>query len=90
MVDVFVYVVVLNLAAEYAPQVITESFTISLLTAIMLKLVLEVVLVAKDRVKGRLRAATTPAGKVVGGDPAVGGPGREQVRRPHARGPDLR
>ena len=66
VVDVFVYVVVLNLAAEYVPQVITESFTISLLTAVMLKLVLEVVLVVKDRVKGTLKAATTPAGKAVG------------------------
>lgn len=33
VVDVFVYVVVLNLAAEYLPMVITETFTLSLLTA---------------------------------------------------------
>jgi hypothetical protein len=30
VVDVFVYVVVLNLAAEYFPRVITETFTLSL------------------------------------------------------------
>jgi hypothetical protein len=66
VVDVFVYVVVLNLATQYVPQVITETFTISLLTAVMLKLVLEVVVVFKNRAKGRFTAATTPRGKVVG------------------------
>lgn len=64
VVDVFVYVVVLNLAAQYVPHVITETFSVSLLTAVMLKLVLEVVVVFKNRAKGRLKAATTPAGKV--------------------------
>jgi hypothetical protein len=66
IVDVFVYVVVLNLAVEYLPAVITETFTLSLLTAVLLKLVLEVVVALKDRVKSRLRAATGPAGKVGG------------------------
>lgn len=66
VVDVFVYVVVLNLAAEYAPEVIAESFTTSLLTAVLLKVVLEVVLVVKNRVKGRLEEATTPVGKALG------------------------
>jgi hypothetical protein len=47
IVDVFVYVVVLNLFVEYLPQVITETFTLSLLTALLLKLVLEVVIMAK-------------------------------------------
>ena len=31
VVDVFVYVVVLNLFVEYLPQIVTETFTISLL-----------------------------------------------------------
>ena len=66
IVDVFVYVVVLNLAVEYLPAVITETFTLSLLTAVLLKLVLEVVVALKDRVKSRLRAATGPAGKIGG------------------------
>jgi hypothetical protein len=66
IVDVFVYVVVLNLAVEYLPAVITETFTLSLLTAVLLKLVLEVVVALKDRVKSQLRAATGPAGKVGG------------------------
>ena len=65
VVDVFVYVVVLNLFVEYVPQILTETFTISLLTAVLLKGVLEVVLVAKNRVKTRFKQASTPAGKVV-------------------------
>jgi hypothetical protein len=64
VVDVFVYVVVLNLFVEYLPQVLSETFTLSLLTAILLKAVLEVVLVVKNRVKARFRQASTPIGKV--------------------------
>lgn len=65
VVDVFVYVVVLNLAAEYVPLVITETFTMSLLTAVLLKVVLEVVVVVKDHVKGRFKAAKTLVGRVL-------------------------
>ena len=39
VVDVFVYVVVLNLFIEYFPAVISESFTLSLLTAVLLLIV---------------------------------------------------
>ncbi len=65
VVDVFVYVVVLNLFVEYFPQVVSETFTLSLLTAILLKGVLEVVVAVKNRVKARFRAASTQFGKVV-------------------------
>jgi hypothetical protein len=65
VVDVFVYVVVLNLFVEYFPQVFSETFTLSLLTAILLKGVLEVVVAAKSHVKAQLRAASTPFGKLV-------------------------
>ena len=65
IVDVFVYVVVLNLFVEYLPQVLSETFTLSLLTAVLLKGVLEVVVAAKNRVKARFRQASTPIGKVV-------------------------
>jgi hypothetical protein len=64
IVDLFVYVVVLNLAVEYFPSVISESFTLSLLTAALLKVMLEVVILLKARIVGRLRAATTPRGRV--------------------------
>lgn len=63
VVDVFVYVVVLNLFVEYVPTVISEGFTLSLLTAVLLKLALDVVLLAKGHIVGRFRAATTPRGK---------------------------
>jgi hypothetical protein len=65
VVDVFVYVVVLNLFVEYLPQVLSETFTLSLLTAVLLKGILEVVVAAKNWVKARLRQASTPVGKVV-------------------------
>lgn len=66
VVDVFVYVVVLNLAAEYFPQVVAETFTVSILTALMLKVVLEVVLAVKKRVRGRLARASGALGKLLG------------------------
>lgn len=64
VIDVFVYVVVLNLAIEYLPAVISEGFTLSLLTAVLLKIALEAVIVLKSKVIDRLRAATTKSGKV--------------------------
>ena len=67
LIDVFVYVVVLNLVAEYLPMVIAETFTLSLLTAALLKVVLEVVVWAKNRVKARFKAATTRPAKVGAG-----------------------
>ena len=64
VVDIFVYMVVLNLFVEYLPQVLSETFTLSLLTAVLLKGVLEVVVAAKNRVKARFRQASTPIGKL--------------------------
>jgi hypothetical protein len=58
VVDVFVYIVVLNLAIEYVPSVISESFTLSILTALLLKLSLEVVLIAKTLILTRLKGAS--------------------------------
>ena len=63
VIDVFVYVVVLNLAVEYLPSVISEGFTLSLLTAVLLKISLEIVIVHKTKVIDRFRAATTRRGK---------------------------
>ena len=67
VIDVFVYVVVLNLAIEFVPSVISETFTLSLLTAILLKAVLEVVVWLKHRVKKRFKAAETPVAKIGSG-----------------------
>lgn len=65
VIDVFVYVVVLNLAVEYVPSVISEGFTLSLLTAVLLKIALEIVLALKNGLKARLLSASTAHGKVV-------------------------
>ncbi len=65
VLDVLVYVVVLNLFVEYVPQVISETFTLSLLTAVLLTAILKVVVAAKNWAKARFRAASTPRGKVI-------------------------
>ncbi|MGJ9404866.1 hypothetical protein ACHABQ_00885 [Nesterenkonia aurantiaca] len=56
VVDVFVYTVVLGLFVQFFPQVISESFAMTLLTAVLLKLVLELVTWAKKSLIARLRA----------------------------------
>jgi hypothetical protein len=48
---------VLNLAIEYLPAVISESFTLSLLTAVLLELSLELVLVVEARAVTGFRGA---------------------------------
>ena len=63
VIDVFVYVVVLNMVIEYVPSVISEGFTLSLLTALLLKVALEVVILVKSRIIGGLRAANTRPAK---------------------------
>ena len=57
--------VVLNLAIEYIPSVISEGFTLSLLTAVLLKAALELVILLKSLVLTRLRAADTRRAKLV-------------------------
>jgi len=64
VIDLFVYVVVLSLAIEYTPSIISESFTLSLLTAALLKIALEVVIVLKSEILTRLRAADTRRAKL--------------------------
>lgn len=65
VIDLFVYVVVLNLAVQYFHEVISETFTLSLLTAALLKLTLELVLLAKGVVLARLRRASTRLAKTL-------------------------
>jgi hypothetical protein len=55
---------VLNLAIEYVPSVISEGFTLSLLTATLLKIALELVILLKNRILIRLRAADTRRAKL--------------------------
>ena len=65
VVDLFVYVVVLNLFVEYLPAVISETFTLSVLTALLLKGVLEVVVAAKKRIRAWFTVAEAPVGKAL-------------------------
>jgi len=78
--DLFVYVVVLNLAIEYVPSVISESFTLSLLTAALLKVTLELVIGSEHDPRPAVRrhdAAYQDGGRSV----AVGGRCGQQDRR---------
>ena len=65
VVDVFAYTTVLALFAEFAPDVISESFLVSFVTAIVLKLVLEVAVAANTRIVKRIRAAQNRRGRIV-------------------------
>ena len=48
--DVLIYTVVLNLFVEYVDAVVIDSFTISILTAVLLKVLLDVVMRLEHRV----------------------------------------
>lgn len=61
--DVAVYALVIALFVQVLPQVISESFPLTVLTAVMLKIVLEVVLALKKRIVGQVRSAQTPRGR---------------------------
>ncbi len=50
VMDVLVYIVVLGLFVEYAPSVITESFIITIFTAVVLKLLIEAIARLEQRV----------------------------------------
>ena len=48
--DVLVYTVVLNLFVEYSDAIVIDSFTISILTAAVLKVMLDILTSVEDRV----------------------------------------
>jgi hypothetical protein len=50
MIDVLVYIVVLNLFVEYVDTVVIDSFTISILTAVLLKALLVAIVGVEHRV----------------------------------------
>ncbi|NNC13793.1 hypothetical protein HII28_18180 [Planctomonas sp. JC2975] len=65
IVDLFAYTMVLGLFVEFFPAVISETFLLILLTAILLKLVLELVVWIKGRLLHRIRIATGTWRRVV-------------------------
>jgi len=48
--DVLIYIIVLNLFVEYNPKIIIDSFTISIFSAILLKILLEIILKLEHKV----------------------------------------
>ena len=48
--DILIYITVLNLFVEYNSKIVIDSFTISILTAILLKILLEIILRFEHRV----------------------------------------
>jgi hypothetical protein len=56
MTDVLVYIVVLNLFVEYADAIVIDSFTISILTAILLKAMLDRLVGLEHRVRAYFSA----------------------------------
>ena len=54
--DILIYVIVLNLFVEYSPVVIIDSFTISIFTAIVLKIILDLILILEHKVSHIFKA----------------------------------
>lgn len=65
--DYLVYVVVLNLFVQFVPKAITESFSVSMLTAALLLLVLHIVAMVKTPLKARFKASSQGTGRVLMG-----------------------
>ncbi|WP_062380695.1 hypothetical protein [Demequina pelophila] len=65
LVDVLVYLVVLGAFVQLFPDVISETFLLSVLTAILLKVVLELVMRVKKRIVARIRGSQTAALRAV-------------------------
>jgi hypothetical protein len=67
MADVLVYVVVLNLFVEYVDAIVIDSFTISILTAVLLKLLLDSLTGVEHRVVHFFQEKEGTIYKVLGG-----------------------
>jgi hypothetical protein len=66
LVDVLVYLVVLGTFSQLFPAVISESFLLSLLTAILLKGLLEVVMLVKKAAIARIRSDRGTGARIIG------------------------
>lgn len=65
LADVLVYLVVLGLFVQFFPAVISESFSLTLLTAILMKLALEIITWAKKRALQRFKRADSVLARVI-------------------------
>ena len=66
LVDVLVYLVVLQTFSQLFPAVISESFLLSLLTAVLLKAILEVVVWVKTKAIARVRSDRGRGARAIG------------------------
>lgn len=66
LVDVLVYLVVLGAFSQLFPAVISETFLLALLTAILLKIVLEIVVWVKAQALARIRSEGAVTSRVIG------------------------
>jgi hypothetical protein len=64
--DVLIYIVVLNLFVEFVDAIVIDSFWISILTAVLLKGLLDVVVGLEHRVKGFFEQRGGTASRVSG------------------------
>ena len=64
--DVLVYIVVLNLFVEYVDAIIIDSFTISILTAVVLKALLDLIIGFEHRVNASFQGRGGTVNKVLG------------------------
>lgn len=65
LADVLAYLVVLGLYVQFFPNVISESFSLTLLTAILMKLALEIITWAKKRALQRFKRADSVLARVI-------------------------
>jgi len=66
MADVLVYIVVLNLFVEFVHTIVIDSFWISILTAVLLKLLLDLVLGLEHRVAAFFKARPGGVNRALG------------------------
>jgi hypothetical protein len=62
--DVLVFIVVLNLFVEYSESVVIDSFSISIMTAVVLKVLLDLVVAAEHRVSAFFARRDRPLSKL--------------------------
>ena len=65
LADVLAYLVVLGLFVQFFPAVISESFALTLLTAVLLKLALELVTWVKKRAIAGIRRTDSAASRAI-------------------------
>lgn len=65
MIDVFVYTAVLNLFVGYGDAIIIDSFTVSLIAALMMKVTLDLIEAVVRRIKAALGDRESAASKVL-------------------------